>query len=562
MSTPNKPNIHPNKGVSVVICCYNSALRLPGTLQHLALQQVPDNFTWEIILVDNASNDDTVEVATGLWNLYDTKNVHFRIVEEPKPGQMYARKLGVQKANYECIVFCDDDNWLSENYVHDAWRLMRRSPQFGAGGGQNLPTTNAANYPSWFEEYKNYYATGIPAAQSGEVTYERGFVLGAGMVTRKSLFTQLTSEKYPTLLPGRNGEELSTGDDFEYCKRLLLWGYKLYYEESMVLMHFIPEERLTVKYRDRLMAGIKEATKVLGEYDLAWIVHNRIKHKNPTRLWLLAPFRILATKLGIGDRKTKEEQMTQAFVSPFEPPDTHLRVFKQLIREGEARKQQFEAENPLPREENPQHAVFKIFSFYNDLVHPDVPKYQARVFKKFGYSVNQMYHKKFSHGDFLNHVCSTVKDTDYLVFFDIDCVPTNSRWLHRLLADLDHPRTLVGAAQTANHLRDAKNLYVSPFFFAISTQYLKDLNYPNMEMTHDMDAGQNLTEVVEKDGGSVKYWFPTHIEEEQWYLHHPEHQKFGPGTTYNDTIYHAFFSRDDLSMRFIDKCEEILAQPA
>jgi hypothetical protein len=73
-----------------------------------------------------------------------------------------------------------------------------------------------------------------------------------------------------------------------------------------------------------------------------------------------------------------------------------------------------------------------------------------------------------------------------------------------------------------------------------------------------MDAGQNLTKIVIENGGNVKYWWPTHIEKEEWTLYHPEHTKFGPGTTYNNLVYHAFFSRFDLSDRFIKKCKSIL----
>lgn len=202
---------------------------------------------------------------------------------------------------------------------------------------------------------------------------------------------------------------------------------------------------------------------------------------------------------------------------------------------------------------------FKIFSFYKENVNPEVPKYQKAVFKKFGVPIHHITTETFSHGDFLNHVCNTEKDTDYLIFFDIDCIPTRKEWLSKLLEDLREPRTIAGAAQTANHLRDAKNLYISPFFFGVSTAYLKELNYPDMRMAADMDAGQNLTEQVIKNGGQVKYWWPTHIEEEMWYLHHPEHNKFGLGTTYNDAVYHAFYSRADLSSRFINKCKSLLS---
>ncbi len=206
-----------------------------------------------------------------------------------------------------------------------------------------------------------------------------------------------------------------------------------------------------------------------------------------------------------------------------------------------------------------EQSLFKIFSFYNSKVNPEVPAYQRAVFRRLGFSINHVVNEKFSHGGFLNHICRKVKDTDYLIFFDIDCIPLDRQWIHRLLDDLLEPQTIVGAAQTANHLRNAQNLYVSPFFFAVSTAYLKELDYPDMTMTDDMDAGQNLTEHITRKGGHVKYWWPTHIEEEKWYLHHPDHNKFGLGTTYNDLVYHAFYSRDNLSDRFIEKCKGILS---
>ncbi len=64
-----------SSGASVIVCCYNSAARLPHTLAHLAGQIVPEDFFWEIILVNNASTDNTVECATAIWNKLQPKNV-------------------------------------------------------------------------------------------------------------------------------------------------------------------------------------------------------------------------------------------------------------------------------------------------------------------------------------------------------------------------------------------------------------------------------------------------------------------------------------------------------
>jgi hypothetical protein len=203
--------------------------------------------------------------------------------------------------------------------------------------------------------------------------------------------------------------------------------------------------------------------------------------------------------------------------------------------------------------------TYTIYSFYNKNVNARVPEYQSAVFKKWGHKVTYVINDTFSHGDFLNYVCQLQTGDEVLIVFDVDCIPVNKNWLNEVLNDLRTPHTIVGAAQTANHLREGKNLYIAPFFFAISTVYIKELGYPDMRMVGDMDAGQNLTEEIRHRGGNIKFWWPTHVEEEKWNLYHSVHSKFGPGTTYNNAVYHAFFSRFDQSDRFVKKCKSILS---
>ena len=304
-------------GVSVVVCCFNSAARLPDTLRHLAGQMIPAGLSWEVILVNNASTDDTSQRAIMLWQQFLPGSTALRVIDEPLAGQMHARRTGVRSASYETIIFCDDDNWLDANYVARAAQMMDKDQRIGAGGGQNRPVTDAEKYPEWFETYKDKYAIGIPAPDSGDVTW-KGFVLGAGLVTRRSIFLAVFDPKYPSLLNGRNGEQLNTGDDFEFCKRLLLWNYTLYYDEQMHLAHFIPKERLTIAYRDRLMAGILQAGKVLEQYDLAIRVLRRNRDKNRWRILLLSPLRSLLARAGWSGRVASDEALAFYYLAPFD----------------------------------------------------------------------------------------------------------------------------------------------------------------------------------------------------------------------------------------------------
>ncbi|MFC6102659.1 glycosyltransferase [Olivibacter domesticus] len=319
-----KKNSKKKSGVSVIICCYNSVSRLQLTLGHLAKQKVPDGFLWEIILVNNASTDETVKYARETWEKLQPASKVLKIIDEDTPGQMYARKKGAREAQYDCLIFCDDDNLLDENYVALSAEILTDNKSVGAVGGQNHPVTNASEYPTWFETFKDKYAIGIPAKHSGDITH-RGFILGAGLITRKKLFLDIFHEKYPSLLNGRKGENLSTGDDFEYCKRLLLWGYRLYYDQRLLLDHYIPQERLTLDYRERLMKGIDDAGKILNEYDLTLKIINKIKKKNKLRLMFITPFRILFAKLKFSKRNLEEEELVLFYLNPFKTADGSVR---------------------------------------------------------------------------------------------------------------------------------------------------------------------------------------------------------------------------------------------
>ncbi len=193
---------------------------------------------------------------------------------------------------------------------------MRLDERIGAAGGRNIPETDAFGYPDWFESYADKYALGTPADASGDIT-DRGFILGAGMITRKELFIEMFKYPYQSLLNGRAGSNLNTGDDFEYCKRLILRHWRLYYDERLLLRHFVPQERLTISYRDRMMEGIYKAGEVIEEYDLAIRVYRRFKTKNRWRLLLITPFRIVLVRLGLMDRVLIDEKLTFFYLRPF-----------------------------------------------------------------------------------------------------------------------------------------------------------------------------------------------------------------------------------------------------
>jgi glycosyltransferase involved in cell wall biosynthesis len=238
-------------GISVVICSHNGAQRLPQTLAHLATQQVAPEITWEVILVDNASTDDTALIAKQSWPLGDT--VPLRVLSEPRLGVAYARFLGLNEARYDYIGFVDDDNWMAPNWVEVAIKIMSQHPEIGACGSYSEPVFETTP-PWWFDQFKELFAIGANG-ESGDVTHTRGVLWGAGMVIRKAAWQQLADNGFHFLLAGQQGQTLTKGEDTELCLALRVAGWKIWYDQHLQFRHFLVAHRMNWNYMRRLQRG-------------------------------------------------------------------------------------------------------------------------------------------------------------------------------------------------------------------------------------------------------------------------------------------------------------------
>lgn len=270
-------------GVTVIVCCYNSAKRLPETIKHLAYQNVPPEIPWEVIIVNNASTDNTVEVAKNEWAKYK-REVPFKIVDQPKPGLSYAREKGIEVSRFEYLIFCDDDNWLDENYVKNAFEIMESNTKMGALGG-TISAVYEEEPPSWFYQYTGYLAIGDLKQESGEATSIPGFLYGAGICLRKQALNQVNKIQKLNLLSDRKGNELYSGGDSELCFKLRLSDWILWYSKELKLKHHMPKERLNWDYIKKLFYGFGKSGIYLLPY-ISLLNSDELHLKKSRRSWV------------------------------------------------------------------------------------------------------------------------------------------------------------------------------------------------------------------------------------------------------------------------------------
>ena len=262
------------KEIAVVICCHNAEQRIAETIRFLALQKMPNGVEWEVIVVDNASQDNTASIATIAWQkYYRGVDAHFKIVNEPKTGLAFARLTGVVSADAEIIIFCDDDNHLSDDYLVEARLLLDKYAEVGIIGGWAKPRFSVDTEP-WLEDLHPALAIGPQAPDEGFVPW----VYGAGMVVRKQVFLDLRNRNIKFLLSDRVGSKQMSGGDSEICQLAAYLGYKIYYSPKLVLFHAVASHRLT--QRSFIAANYRNVFPIVYLFLLQSLISNRDSRVN------------------------------------------------------------------------------------------------------------------------------------------------------------------------------------------------------------------------------------------------------------------------------------------
>jgi glycosyltransferase involved in cell wall biosynthesis len=263
------------KGVSVIICCYNSGDKLIATLKHLAIQKRVANIPFELIVVDNNCSDKTIDILTVTWR---GLNLPFplSIVQQPVPGLNYARQKGIKNAKYDYLILCDDDNWLCEDYLLKVYNLFEDMPEVAVIGGVGEATADKP-IPSWFVKLQGFgYAVGNEGRQTGYVDS----VYGAGMGLRKQVISTLLNEEFSFILSDRTGTNLLSGGDTEISILIKKSGYNIYFDSSLTFKHYLTSNRLQWNYYLRLRRSFGKASAYLQLYNLTDLSEQSLKNTN------------------------------------------------------------------------------------------------------------------------------------------------------------------------------------------------------------------------------------------------------------------------------------------
>ena len=110
--------------VSVIVCAHNEARYVAGCLYSLLAQtRRPE----EILVIDNASTDDTGAVARGVPGV--------RVIDEPRRGLVIARETGRRAACGDLLAYLDADCRAPLGWLEHIERRFLRDTQLSAVSG-------------------------------------------------------------------------------------------------------------------------------------------------------------------------------------------------------------------------------------------------------------------------------------------------------------------------------------------------------------------------------------------------------------------------------------------
>lgn len=243
--------------LSLVIATYNRAEQLMVTLGSVAMQNAEAE-SWECIVVDNNSSDNTRERVEAFKSKHNSLNIQY--IFEQNQGLSYARNAGIVASRGDIVAFIDDDERIVSDFVSAYIDLFDQHPDAMAAGGEII-----AEYPTgrprWMSRYtERPIANPMNFGDRVKLFPSSRIPGGGNMAMRRRVFDSIGM--FNTSL-GRTGKHLLGGEESDLFERIVKHEYRVYYAPRAVMYHIIPEEKLSRDYFVRLATntGISQRTR-------------------------------------------------------------------------------------------------------------------------------------------------------------------------------------------------------------------------------------------------------------------------------------------------------------
>ena len=223
--------IYPSMALSVtiLICTRNRAEYLRKTLVSVGKLYIPDGFDPELVLVDNGSTDNTLEVIRSL----ELPNMPVRVLQEMAPGAGSARNMGLRNAQGKVVLITDDDTQLPVNWVEAMCRPI-------LDGEADAVAGKIVIAPHLRRDWMSAHHEAILSATVSMDPEAPQDIFGASMAFHRDVLAAVPGFD-PELGPGTAVGHM---DDTLFSWQLKRAGYRIAYVSKAPVVHHFNQDRL------------------------------------------------------------------------------------------------------------------------------------------------------------------------------------------------------------------------------------------------------------------------------------------------------------------------------
>ena len=231
--------------VSVIIPAYNRSKMLERTLNSLCHQTLESD-QYEIIVADNASSDDTVEVVEACAK---REKVKIQVFTECRRGVHYARNSAAKLAQGEFLYYTDDDMEADPDMLRSLLDVFEKHPEVGCATGRVLPLWEQEP-PEWMLAHCTNNGLLSLQLRSEELVISKKDV---GVWSCHEMFRREFFFKTNGFHPENTAGEWVGDGETGLHRKMASLGCLFAFVGGSVTHHMIPPERLTQRYLNHRM---------------------------------------------------------------------------------------------------------------------------------------------------------------------------------------------------------------------------------------------------------------------------------------------------------------------